>query len=162
MTTIEPDCLADWLKEHKNEIDWVSLEWTYPVTYEIESNYRGTYYGGENVPLYHRFSAIRMDFEYSYEGYVDGAIEFSENYGCWDGQTIEIENGIVIGRVHNDNPGNDEYPDNDNDLAFDTEVYDITYEGLYCYGRDHRAQYFPHDHKGYIITRIDKDGDQEE
>lgn len=160
-TQIEPDCLADWLEENKKEIDWVSLEWSWNATIEIESNFVGTYYGGKDIPLYHRFSAQRIDYEYCYEGDVEGAIEFAKNYGCWDGKTLDFCNGIVIGREDAWDPDADEFPDNGKDLAESMDFYDITYHGLYYYTRDSKNNstvlWFSSGklREGYTIKRVD-------
>lgn len=50
-------------------------------------------------PLYHEFVYDRIDSDYSYIGNVEDAIDFADEYDCWDRQELDYENGIIIGEI---------------------------------------------------------------
>ena len=157
MTKIEPESLVDWLEEHKDEIEWVSLEWDWNETYEKYASFYGCDTDRERIFLYHRWNARRLDIEYSYEGEVEGAIEFANNYDCWDCKTLEYTNGVLIGRENGYDPDADDFPRNPEEMK-DTEVTDIEYEGLFDYERDHRGNSHAYPYEGK--TWIEKEGEE--
>lgn len=156
MTEINADCLADWLKEHKNEIEWVSLEWDWNQTYERGASFYGCDADHKRIFLYHRWYARRIDGEYSYEGEVEGAIEYTQLYDCWDGKTLEYINGVLIGRENGYDPDADDFARDPEEMT-DVEVTDIDYAGLFYHERDHRgnSHAYPYEGKTWVESEED-------
>lgn len=90
--------LRQFLTDYKSQIDYVCLTWIWEETAIIESNYMGRV-NGCLQPLYYEFDYDRIDEDYSFFGNVEDAIEFAENYDCWNGSELYCEDGIVAGEI---------------------------------------------------------------
>lgn len=95
---VEVESLHDFLTENESNIDYVCLTWIWEDRAALESDFMGRI-NGCIQPLYHEFVYDRIDSDYSYIGNVEDAIDFADEYDCWDGQELDYENGIIIGEI---------------------------------------------------------------
>lgn len=134
----DPDTLWSYLQAHKKEIWYVQLIWTWPEYIEKETPlyYKGP--DGGPWTLYARWTAERIDEEYTIIGTIEEAIKFAESYECWDSriEDMRIEDGILMDEYEGYDPNGYEYP---NDEPADRDLYNLDYSGLYFYGNDHKA-----------------------
>lgn len=153
MTKVElKGSLLDFLEENKENIDYVVLNYRWsPYHYEGESSFYGDVwspkYGVEKWPLYHRFIGDEIDEEYSYIGDVEGAINFAEGYGCWDEETLELVNGVLIGEKEEWNY-QEEYAEDLEDMNT-LNVINLQYSGLVYSDEKYKKRYY----KGPIYRR---------
>ena len=155
---IEINDLHEYLKEHRDSIDYVSLEWIQTRNYAmLDTKYYGSDGNGGWDQLYARFRYDLLDLEYSFFGTVQEAIDWTKGYNHWDGCTFEIGSGVVIGYYENENPEPDLCED-DPEVFNDEEVHNIKFLGLYYfYGRG--GGYGPY--RGGLKVRIKEiDGDE--
>lgn len=95
--------LYDFLEDHKDEIDYVQLDYKWsPYIAVIETGYY-FFNHGYKQELYREVSFSKIDAEYSFYGDVEGAIEFAKNYSVWDGTTIAMDDSILLGEQDNYN-----------------------------------------------------------
>lgn len=90
--------LRQFLTDHKSRIDYVCLTWIWEDKATLDSSFMGLI-DGYPQPLYHEFIYDRIDEEYSFIGNVEDAIEFADQYDCWNGAELDYENGIVAGEI---------------------------------------------------------------
>lgn len=98
----EFDTLYEFLDHYKDDIEYVKLTWTWPNIYVIESNRYLMVWDGKDKEYYPRqldlgFSVEEIDEEYTFWGPIEDALEFSQNYDCWDGRIGNnpcIEDGV--------------------------------------------------------------------
>lgn len=90
--------LREFLTDFKSQIDYVCLTWIWEEKATLETNYVGRV-NGCLQPLYYEFIYDRIDEDYSFIGTVEDAIEFAENYDCWNGSELYCEDGIVTGEI---------------------------------------------------------------
>lgn len=153
MTKVElKGTLLEFLEENKDKIDYVVLNYRWsPYHYEGESSFYGNVlslkHGLEKWPLYHRFIGDEIDEEYSYIGDVEGAINFAEGYGCWDEETLELENGVLIGEKKKWNY-QEEYAEDLEDMNT-LNVINLQYSGLVYSDEDYKKRHY----KGPIYRR---------
>lgn len=142
---ITVDDLEKFLKEHKDEIDYVYLEYAWePKYYQKLASVKGVDAQGHQRYLYHRFACTEIDSEYSYAGDVEGAIRFAEDYACWDGREISFDDGVVFAKHKQVDWDSEEHPcdlHHDNGLD-DLGNIDVEYMGLFYYDRRHEACYY--------------------
>lgn len=133
--------LLNFLEEHKDEIDYVMLDYLWDPYYaEIETDFYTTIQG-RDVELYACFEYKKLDEEYSFYGRVDQAINFASSYGVWDGSSLVLDDGVLIGKIEQYSTQQmGEFMENENDLEDLTNI-DVTYRGLFFYG-DSGYQYF--------------------
>ena len=156
MTKVElKGSLLDFLEENKENIDYVVLNYRWsPYYYVGDSSFYGDVwtqkYGVDKWPLTHCFTGDEIDEEYSYIGDVEGAINFAEGYGCWDEETLELDNGVLIGEKEEWNYQEEYAGDLENMDSVD--VINIQYCGL-VYFHDNKRRYY----KGPIYRKNEDD-----
>lgn len=137
----DPDTLWSYLQEHKNEIYYVQLVWTWPEYIETDTPYCfRNKTDGYPQPLYARWSATRIDEEYTFIGPIEDAIKYAESYDCWSKDKLEEDGHIIDGVLICENEGYDpdgyQFPNKD---PADRDLFNLTYDGLYYYKRDHNG-----------------------
>ena len=151
MTWYEEDegSLYNYLMEHKDEIFFVNLEWTWPYYARLNTPF---YYNepktGNKVWLYAEFTGERIDTEYSFVGTFEEAVEFSKKYDCWgrcmfEGEEGGLNQGVLEVHHHAYDNEAEEYPDDEIspeaiDLYFVGLVYHSSYGGYPLYGGEYK------------------------
>lgn len=98
---IKIEDLHAWLVEHKDQIDWVNLRWTWSPNYiDCETNYVADGGDYDGFSVYAVFESMMIDDEYSYAGDIEGAIKFAEGYRCWNGKEFTLKCGIILEGEH--------------------------------------------------------------
>lgn len=114
---IEIDDLNEYLMQHKDDIDFVVLQWTVNPNYaQVETNNYGIDRDGYKYRLYARFSFNVNDLEYSFAGSVEDAIKYTSNYNQWDGCDFTLEDGILMGEYDAYHGDAEEWPKEGSDL----------------------------------------------
>lgn len=158
MTIVElKGSLEDFLKENKEQIDWVVLNYKWgPYYYVADSSLYGVYTtrrrSEEIRPLYHLFCSDQIDEEYSYIGDVEGALEFADSYQVWDEQILKLENGVLIGNGYEWNYQED-YNKKPEDID-GMEVINLEYCGLIYFDIQGKRRTY----NGPIYRKNEEDG----
>ena len=154
MTVYEPDNLHKFLIEHKEEIDYVVLNWSWSPYYTyIETGKFGLVYG-EPWPLYHCVEFNKIDKEYCFVGNVEDAIKYAENYDQWDERKIELNDGMLWGEVQEYNYDN-QYSEPLSDLE-DLESVDLSYCGLRYFKNDSHGNQRDYLYSGEIYNSYEE------
>lgn len=156
LKTFEIDTLYDFLIEHKNEIDYVKLDYTWsPFVAIVETDY---YFGtGENkTRLYRRISYSEIDSEYSFWGTVDKAIDFAESYSCWDGETLALDDSILLGELDSYNYNYDNDCPKEPDDFENLETTNLSFCG-YVYFRNYKMRDYHPNYDGPMYRESEPD-----
>lgn len=152
----EEGTLYSYLQANKEKIWYCQLIWTWPEYIELDTPYCfKNDKDGYPWPLVARWTATRIDEEYTRIGPIDEIIEFSKHYDCWDGRIEEdgsIEGGVLICSHEGYHPESKDYPDDD---PADAALYDLDFSGLYYFDRDHRGNQIRRRYDGPVMKWSD-------
>lgn len=154
------ESLYDFLKEHQDEIDYVMLDWVWsPNTVYIPTRYYFIH-KGDHYPtlLYREVDYDRIDTEYCFYGNVEGAMKFAEQYECWDGHDLTLDDSILYAR---ENAYNNDWKESARDdtyvLECDLEATDVVL-GDYVFFRGGAKHYNEDEHGSKF--RLPNEGDE--
>lgn len=138
--------LHEYLVQHKDEIYYVALTWTWAPTYiDVETDREvdapGSRYDG--YPIYAVFSCDEIDGEYSFYGTIDDAIEYASKYDQWDGQDCFELDGCVLHANYVAENVQSEWHDDEDDIH-DADKINIDFVSFAHVGPDGRVSRYYH------------------
>ena len=144
------ETLYEFLIRNKDKIEYVNLTWTYSEERTVDTRFVTK----NGYPVYMMFDCTILDWEYCCRMDIEQAIEYSCNYGQWDGlvEDSDIYEGVLEKTYDNYNP---EYKYHPKDLdPNDSDIICITYIG---YGKYYDGDHTTALRKDEIETMVDAD-----